>query len=756
MQKGISPYRTPTAILLSFTVLVVLLAYTYASFFKVPYSGFYFNPYDGRILEIYVDADSSETLQIGDVLEQIGLISWNRYQTDTSLVLFEGALPGQRVDMAIRRNDSKLTISWFFPGFNQKEFFARFFNTWWLAFIFWFFGMAVQLFVRPRDLRWRLFIAANYLTALWLIFGSLSAKHIWGSSVLFHATTWIALPVYVQLHWVFPKPLGQMPRSVWFILYLIGFALAAGELLQILPRAFYASGFLLTLLGSITLLVIHFVHQPAQRLEVRQLAVAILMALIPLIALSIVGISGNVSQANSLALLSLPIMPGAYFYIAYRRQLGGLELRANRIISIYLFLILFGVLLLLVIPPVVLLLISPEEIAIVAITIAMFTVCIGILVFPHFQVFVDRRLLGVKLPYQNLQEIYSERITTSSSLSDLLQLLHDELIPSLFIREFAFIHLLEGSSKILLAIGPIDDQLPDRDPIDNLIKQVGTHRFYLFSNQDLTYPWIQLILPLKVGENLIGLWLLGRRDPDDIYFQAEIPILQSLANQTAIALSNILQTERLKSMYEANIGRYEQERLRLSRDLHDSILNEMAALLIRSDAPIFSSEFQQAFETLTDRLREIVSNLRPPTLNFGLKFALEDMVESLSERIQNAVKIEPDIQADLEWRYPESVENHSYRIVQEACENALKYAHAKTIRITARLLHEGFAIKVEDDGIGFDAESNLKLDEMLANKHFGLAGMYERADLIGAEMSITSKPNQGTQIQVLWKSKESI
>ena len=130
------------------------------------------------------------------------------------------------------------------------------------------------------------------------------------------------------------------------------------------------------------------------------------------------------------------------------------------------------------------------------------------------------------------------------------------------------------------------------------------------------------------------------------------------------------------------------------------------------------------------------------------------MAEKLSERNQNVVNIESDIQADGEWRYPESVENHSYRIVQEACENALKYAHAKTITIVVRLFRGTFDIKVEDDGVGFDTETSLKLDGMLAHKHFGLANMHERASLIGAEIRIESRANEGTRIHMRWKSTE--
>ncbi len=148
----------------------------------------------------------------------------------------------------------------------------------------------------------------------------------------------------------------------------------------------------------------------------------------------------------------------------------------------------------------------------------------------------------------------------------------------------------QGSLHILSTMGLGKERLPTGQDVQTLVAQSGVYLSTDLS-RDEPYSWIRLILPLKLGDQLIGFWLFGRRDPDDLYSQQEIPILSSLANLTSITLSNIRQTDHLKAMYEANIGRYEQEKLRLSRDLHDSILNEMAALLMRDDALIFSPEF---------------------------------------------------------------------------------------------------------------------------------------------------------------------
>ena len=117
---------------------------------------------------------------------------------------------------------------------------------------------------------------------------------------------------------------------------------------------------------------------------------------------------------------------------------------------------------------------------------------------------------------------------------------------------------------MLSKLGVNEAQIPKEPDMPDLMTQPGVYHSPDLAGSDQPYSWVRLVLPLKLGEETNGFWLFGRHDPDDIYSQLEIPILQSLASQTAVALSNILQTERLKSMYEGNIDRYEQEKLRLS------------------------------------------------------------------------------------------------------------------------------------------------------------------------------------------------
>lgn len=745
MSNNLLNHRQLNDLPLSVLVLLILLLYTYGIWFKVPYSGFSFNNGTGQIVEITAHPEIGLFLQTGDILVKIGDIYWTDYKKDSRLSFFENTKTGDIVDIIVLRNGVELAIPWKFPGFNLTDFNGRFFNIWFLAYIFWFFGAAVQLLIRPRNGIWWLFVTANYLTALWLIFGSMSASHVWESSILLHAVTWLMLPVYLHLHWVFPRPLVELPKTVWIFFYAVCFSLAAAEIIQALPRNLYAFAFLITLLGSILLEAAHFIQHIDQRNDVTRLAISTLIAFIPSIVFGALIAVGATPYIGPAALFSLPFMPLAYSYIIYRRQLGGLEVRVNRFISLYLFMILFGTALSIIIVPLASLTIDPETWIFLGILLIMSTAVAVVIVFPPFQTFVEKRFLGIKFPYQNLQETYSNRIAATST-NDLLQLLESEFFPSLLIRQFAFLQVFNGKLKTLLTRNISPEQLPHEKDINVLISQTGRYLPYLSPDSG----WIRLILPLKVGDSFIGFWLLGQRDPDDHYSQSEIPILQSIANQTAVALSNILHAEQVRKLFQLDVERYEQERLSLARDLHDSVLNQLAALRNNLGEAI-PPTFQSDYEELTHRLREIVSDLRPPMLIYGLKPAIEELADNLMERISDKVQIKVDIEASEE-RIPPLMEQHLFRIVQEACENSIRHANAKSIFIYGSLTPEKVDLNIQDDGNGFDADTKLEFDNLLSNHHFGLSGMTERAYLIGALIKIHSSQYTGTRIHLMWNN----
>jgi two-component system sensor histidine kinase DegS len=134
-------------------------------------------------------------------------------------------------------------------------------------------------------------------------------------------------------------------------------------------------------------------------------------------------------------------------------------------------------------------------------------------------------------------------------------------------------------------------------------------------------------------------------------------------------------------------------------------------------------------------------------LMYGLIPAVNELVDNLMERSGDKVTIKVDIQSGEE-RLPQNIEQHLFRIMQEACQNSLRHAQAKNIHISGELASRTAELNIADDGMGFEPQT--ELGSLIANRHFGLAGMVERANLIGAEINIQSNPNAGTKIRITW------
>ena len=734
-------------VILSMGVLGLMLTFTYAFLNVSPYSGLYFNGTDGRVVDLYGETASRGLLKKGDILKSVGGVTLAEFHEDITVEFFEGVQPGETVEIVFERGENENTIQWVIPGYSPEQFAARLINPWWLGYLFWGFGLAAQLFMRPRDARWRLLIAMNETTGFWLVLGFASSVRVWNGAVWLHALTWISLPIYLHLHWIFPRPLKQIPSWGWPLLYLLCGGLALGEIFRVLSTNWFYLGVVFMFGGSILLLFLHLLH-PSDRRSVGLLLLSFLVALLPTIGLGISGLGGTIPESGMLGILALPFMPAAYVFIIFRQRLGGLEVRASRVFSLYAYLILLVTILVLLFRSLPIAENSSRPPFLAIILVGLASAGISIAAFPSFQSFLDRRLLGITLPYENLLGDYSSRIATSASVAALLRLLEEDVFPSLLVKQYAFIKRTDDSQETLLVRGIDERELPSPQETLELTALAGR---FLPPGQGQPRPWLRLILDLKAGAATLGFFLLGRRDPDDLYYAAEIPIFQSLADQTAVAMSNLLQTERLRSLYQTDIDRREQERQRLARELHDSVLNQLAALRLNVGEAEPSPQFQQAYGQVVQRLREIVSDLRPPLLNYGLKLALEELSQDLMERGGNKSLVTLAMFGDEE-RYSPNVELHLFRIAQEACENALRHAKAANVIVSAQLDAEGVRLDIQDDGEGFEMGERLELDDLLIHKHFGLAGIVERANLIGAQAVVQSAPERGTRIQIVWRT----
>jgi signal transduction histidine kinase len=647
----------------------------------------------------------------------------------------------------------------------------------------------------------------------------------------------MCVPVYLHFHWVFPKPLWRLPISFWGVLYTGAGALALAQWFQIPSPNSYLWGFLLAVVGSILLLIAHFIFQPTHRRDVLILFSGSGLVLLPLIAVSIARLLGAQTSIfiQGGSFLAVPAIPGAYFYTVYRRQLGGLEgrarrlviaflgaimlgtlfilllsffgdsigfeqsaltfalssillagiiamtsffpflslpalaglsyahsgesgqlaLRANRLISLYIYLTLVGVSFTSLIFLFDTWLDFPGDATVFGVAATLAVGLLTALGYTPFQRFVERRILGMPLPPRHLMETYADKITTSLDRTTLVHLLRDEILPSLLIRQSALLTFTGGNSfETVYTTGITEDQLPATMDQASLMGRFGRDFANEYGDESaLSFPWIRVSLPLKVDGEYIGFWLLGRRDPDDIYAPAEISVLKIIANQTAIALVNIAQSRHLHELYQANVERHEKERKDLARGLHDDILNQIAALVMNVDKQHMTPAFLDGYQLLTKRIRRMIKGLRPATLDYGLWHALNELAVELSDRTNEGLNVHMDVSIS-DVRYDAKVEEHLYRIVQQACENAYHHAHAETIWIEGELGTEKVSLIIKDDGVGVDSHYHMDYDRLLADDRYGLVGMQERAEIIDADLLIESTPEHGTRVSLTWNPQQ--
>jgi PAS domain S-box-containing protein len=219
---------------------------------------------------------------------------------------------------------------------------------------------------------------------------------------------------------------------------------------------------------------------------------------------------------------------------------------------------------------------------------------------------------------------------------------------------------------------------------------------------------------------------------------------------------NILerQNELLRQLSDQLINIQEIERQRIARDLHDSVLNELGAMMIAPAETLTPQVVRDNYEQLIEQLRQTINGLRSPMLNYGLYAALEDLFDSMMDNPQAENIFTMEVPPSLA-RFDLNVELHLFRIIQQACDNAIQHAKARHIRVYGQVEINRVNLTVEDDGIGFRLGTETDLAHVLAQKHFGLVSMLERAKLIGAEVHIESHPGAGTQVRVLWEPQKT-
>ena len=267
--------------------------------------------------------------------------------------------------------------------------------------------------------------------------------------------------------------------------------------------------------------------------------------------------------------------------------------------------------------------------------------------------------------------------------------------------------------------------------------------------------WTAAWVPLMRGTDLHGIWLLGQRAEGRAYSPEDLRWLTTLARQAAVVLETIRHAEQeqqlaseMMALYRQAVSARESERERLSRELHDGVLQDLCAVARDLKALAAEPNNVASYETLAansnesvQMLRAICHDLRPPLLTNNPTMALKALVERLDS--QSPVPIHIEITAP-DLSVPDETALAIFRIAQEALHNAIQHADASEIAVRLTEYPDRLRMTVTDDGKGFTGGTDT--GRFVAEGHFGLAGMRERAAMIGGSLEVQSAPDYGTVV----------
>jgi signal transduction histidine kinase len=270
----------------------------------------------------------------------------------------------------------------------------------------------------------------------------------------------------------------------------------------------------------------------------------------------------------------------------------------------------------------------------------------------------------------------------------------------------------------------------------------------------------ELAVPIVLGEHVLGVLNV---ESDGTFDQEDVTSLQIIADHLAVAIRNARLFESAQALAVL------EERERLSRDLHDSVTQMLfsVTLVAQSLIPTWRQDRVEG-EARAQRLltlsrlalaemRALIADLRldvpahdslqgvaPVGLSRvrkeGLPAALRGYAEEISDGALSVV-------LELDGYRPQPFEREEalFRIGQEALNNVVKHAEARTVRIGLRQDRDGIHLRVKDDGQGFDPKALAGAGQAGG---LGLVGMRERARALHGELRFESEPGKGAAVTV--------
>ena len=256
-------------------------------------------------------------------------------------------------------------------------------------------------------------------------------------------------------------------------------------------------------------------------------------------------------------------------------------------------------------------------------------------------------------------------------------------------------------------------------------------------------------VPVHVGTETVGnFYLTEKRDAPE-FSAADEELVEMFARHAGIAIQNARLHHDVQQLAVVD------ERLRISRDLHDGIIQSIYAVslsledvleLIESDR----TEAQARVDRAIDRLHTTIGDIRGFITGLGaglgdgagLRAALEDMASDVLGGSGIEVSVDVAAASELDRRLPPEANHELLQIAREAVSNVARHSGARQATLAVVVEGDAAIVRIEDDGRGFDPA------ERRGSGHFGLANLRDRAAGVGGTLTIGSEPGNGTRIMI--------
>jgi signal transduction histidine kinase len=638
--------------LVAVLVLAVGVYYVLAFYLVVPYAGV---DYDHNWVILGFDEAcntnpawcqaNSASLSVGDQLLAAGDLTLERYEHDRTAMPFAGYGPGQQVPVTVLRDGAIQRMSWQMLGPTLRTRAIRlssllFFLPFWLA------GSAVLLFLRPRDGRWLLLVSFNYLIALWIASGIDELYRVSSAMLVCAMLSTLAAPIFIHLHMLVPTPL-EMRRWRWVLygLYAVAVLGCVWQIWQPVPETAYLGAMVVGIVWSLAILIVRsfgsgptFVRHTA-RLMLMGVSLAfgpgILVWLIPQLAGSATD-PGMIPVA--IMTLSLPLLPFFYIYALYKRPLGDLEFRANRLLSLYSFILLFGLAFVVVFlagnniflaialangslqggapQPV----FESTPAMAFALGVSVVFLLLALRAWMPYRRFVDRLAYGTEHNPETIIRTFANEIPRVLERPALARLLTHDVSPALLIRQSALYLLGAEAPALVYADGVAPCREPQ--PVPHLTEVLRRSGHYVAPDSEQCFPepfaWVRLAIPIEVEGKRMAAWLFGKRDPDDYYPQPDVELLTTLGNQVGVALEttrlfedlhrrateletayrDLQRLDKLKDEFVQNVSHELRTPLTFLRGYIDLMIEEVLG-------PVAQPQ-REALQTMSDRTEGVI------------------------------------------------------------------------------------------------------------------------------------------------------